>query len=298
MELRHLKYFMVLAEELHFRKAAERLFISQPPLSRQIKELEGELGVQLFQRSKKSVNLTEAGQFLKEEVAHLFTRLESIKRKVKEIDLGEAGHLQIGYVSSAIQDVLARVLLNLKKDLPGISTSLYELNTIRQTSLLSEGQLDVGIMRAPIKSDQFVIYTLYKENFALLVPKGHPMIHSPKQQLQEVAKEPFIFFAKDYSPEYYNDLMHMCNRAGFTPNIAHEAINMHSIVRLVEKGLGVSIVPFSVSQMYKNLEVDYIELTSTGEKTETVVAYRKDCIKPSVFTFVNLLLKLNKQIME
>ena len=161
MEIRHLLYFKTVAEHLHFRNAAASLFISQPPLSRQIKELEEELGVQLFLRNNKRVILTDAGKYFKGEVDTLLTRLEESKNIARQIHLAESGELNIGYISSVYQPHLAAVLKDLRNVFPHIKTSLYERPTVKQIEALEQGKLDVGILRAPVQSDKLVVQTLF-----------------------------------------------------------------------------------------------------------------------------------------
>jgi len=153
MELRHLLYFKTVAEQLHFRNAAQKLFISQPPLSRQIKELEDELGVLLFTRKNRRVNLTDAGAYFKQEVDAIFARLEESKSIVRQIHKSESGELKIGYISSVYQSHLADVLIAMRDVFPHIKTNLFEIPTLTQIKALEQGSLDVGILRAPVHSE-------------------------------------------------------------------------------------------------------------------------------------------------
>jgi DNA-binding transcriptional LysR family regulator len=161
MELRHLLYFKAVAKHLHFRNAAASLFISQPPLSRQIKELEDELGVKLFSRSNKRVALTEAGKYFAASVDNLFAQLEESKNTVRQIHLAaDSGEFNIGYISSVYQPHLAEVLKALRRSFPYIKTGLFERPTIKQVEALEQGKLDVGILRAPVNSDKLIVKTL------------------------------------------------------------------------------------------------------------------------------------------
>ncbi len=170
MEIRHLIYFRTVAEELHFTKAAAKLFISQPPLSRQIKELEEELGVQLFTRSNKQVVLTDAGKYFKKQVDAIFLQLEESKHVVSQIHLGTSGELKIGYISSVYQSHLAEVLKSMRKEFPHVKTSLYEVPTISQIKELEQGKLDAGILRAPVLSEKLVVKTLFFDPFLVVIP--------------------------------------------------------------------------------------------------------------------------------
>ncbi len=174
MELRHLRYFKTLADLLHFGNAAKKLFISQPPLSRQIRELEEELGATLFTRSNKRVALTDAGAYLKTEVDNLFSRLEEVKNSVRQIHLNESGTLKIGYISSVYQTQLAEALKEMGAAFPYVKTSLYEIPTLSQIKALEEGELDVGILRAPVHSKVLKVQTMFLIPLLLCYPAGRP----------------------------------------------------------------------------------------------------------------------------
>lgn len=275
MEIRHLLYFKTVAEELNFTRAALRLFISQPPLSRQIKELEDELGVQLFLRTSKRVILTDAGKYFKDEVDALFARLEESRNIVKQIHLGESGDFRIGYISSVYQPYLAEVLKAMRNVFPYIKTSLYEVPTITQINGLEQGTLDAGILRAPVHSDKLEIQTLFFDPFMVVVPLSAGVFNSMAELAVFIRHSPFIFFSKEYSPHYNDKLIEICSRMGFMPDITHEANNVHSILQLVEGGLGVSILPLSLRHQYAYLNVSFIELDQIPVHTEVVLAYKR-----------------------
>lgn len=273
MELRHLLYFRTVAEELHFSKAAQKLFISQPPLSRQIRELEDELGVQLFIRSNKRVALTDAGKYFKGEVDAIFARLEEGKNMAKQIHLAESGELKIGYISSVYQSHLAEVLKAMRIAFPHIKTSLYEVPTLTQVRALEEGSLDVGILRSPVHSEKLQIQTLFFDPFMVVIPSGNKF--GSQQELAAFLKRsPFIFFNKGFAAHYNEKLIEICERMGFKPDIVHEANNVHSILQLIEAGLGVSILPSSLKKQYEHLNLAFIKLYNIPVETEVVLAYK------------------------
>jgi DNA-binding transcriptional LysR family regulator len=286
MELRHLFYFKTVAEHLHFRNAAASLFISQPPLSRQIKELEDELGVQLFLRNNKRVILTDAGKFFKDEVDTLFARLEESKNTVRQIHLAESGELKIGYISSVYQPHLAEVLKSLREAFPFIKTSLYERPTIKQIEALEQGKLDVGILRAPVHSDKLQVQTLFFDPFMVVVPAVNKKITDDKTLAEFIKDKPFIFFNKEYAPHYNDKLVDICNRLRFKPNITHEVNNVHSIIQLVEAGLGVTILPLSLKQQYAALQLSFIELNNIPVTTEVVLAYKMTNVNAALNWFI------------
>jgi DNA-binding transcriptional LysR family regulator len=275
MELRHLLYFKTVAEQLHFRNAALKLFISQPPLSRQIKELENELGVLLFTRKNKRVNLTEAGKYFKQEVDAIFTRIKESKSIVQQIHKSESGELKIGYISSVYQSHLADVLKAMRDVFPHIKTNLLEIPTLTQIKALEQGSLDVGILRAPVHSNQLKVKTLFFDPFMVVIPNAVSKFETQDELSAYLKSSPFIFFNKDFAPNYNDKLVEICGRMGFKPEIVHEANNVHSILQLIEAGLGVSILPYSLKRQYSYLKVSFIELENIPVNTEVVLAYKQ-----------------------
>lgn len=276
MEIRHLQYFKAVAEHLHFRNAAASLFISQPPLSRQIRELEEELGVQLFERNNKRVALTEAGKYFAASVDSIFAQLEESKNIARQIhNAAASGELKIGYISSVYQPYLAGVLKALRAEFPYIKTNLYERPTIRQIEALEQGQLDVGILRAPVQSENLTVHSLFFDPFMVVMPANDKAFRNRDQLSAFIKDKPFIFFNKEYAPQYHGKLVEICHRMGFKPDITHEVNNVHSILQLVEAGLGVSILPLSLQQQYANLQLTFINLADIPVVTEVVLAYKK-----------------------
>ncbi|MBB2148080.1 LysR family transcriptional regulator [Pedobacter gandavensis] len=287
MELRHLLYFKTVAEELHFTKAAARLFISQPPLSRQIKELEEELAVQLFTRNNKQVSLTDAGKYFKKEVDEIFAKLEESKNMALQIHLNTSGELKIGYISSVYQSHLAEILKAMRVEFPYIKTGLFEMPTVSQIEALEQGKLDVGILRAPVLSEKLLVKTLFFDPFVVVIPYSEQKFDTNKELADFLKKNPFIFFNKEFAPHYNDKLMEICKRLQFTPDITHEANNVHSILQLVEAGLGVSILPLSLKKQYDHLKVSFVELIDIPVNTEVVVAYKPNAQHPALQWFID-----------
>lgn len=287
MELRHLLYFKTVAEELHFTKAATKLFISQPPLSRQIKELEQELGLQLFTRNNKQVTLTDAGKYFKSEVDAIFAKLEESKSIARQIHLSASGELKIGYISSVYQSYLAEILKAMRQEFPYIKTGLFEMPTISQIEALEQGRLDVGILRAPILSEKLVVKTLFFDPFIVVIPRSEQSFNTNKELAEFLKKSPFIFFNKEFAPHYNHKLIEICKRMQFAPDITHEANNVHSILQLVEAGLGVSILPLSLKKQYDHLKVSFVELKDIPVNTEVVIAYKATNRNPALKWFID-----------
>jgi len=280
MDLRRLRYFLTLADELHFGRAAEKLSIAQPPLSRQIKKLEAELDVELFSRTKRSVHLTGYGRYLKDEAAKLFQHVELITNHIRLLDEGQVGQVKIGYVGSAMHSVLPEVLTEIRRKLPGIHSSMVELMNLDQIVALKTGGLDIGFIRTPITIDDLHIQPIFSETLSLILPLFHPLAGAEEVRPAHLAKEPFIGFCRECAPGLFDCIIGLCNREGFSPCIVHESSQINSVVRLVESGLGYSIVPTSVKKAY-NVRVRFHELDGYPERAELALAYPPDHQTPT-----------------
>ena len=273
IELRHLKYFNILAEELHFRKAAEKLFISQPGLSRQIKLMEEEMGIILLNRDKKKVTLTRAGEYFKEEVQYILNHLQHVIRQVQSIQSGDLGELRIGFVGSAMQEVIPEILLSLNKKYPKINTSLHELSNEQQIDDIIHDKLDVGFVRKKRVPDGIYIQPMMEESFCLVLPSDHDINEKNFTDVSQLKDDNFILFDKAYSPEYFNIVMSIFEDQGFVPHITHKSVHAGTIFKLVENGMGMAIVPSSLKKGF-NMDVKYIELNSIPQRT-TLYLIRK-----------------------
>jgi len=271
MELRHLKYFLAVAEELNFSKAAEKLHISQPPLSRQIKDLELEINARLFERNNKRVELTDAGKYFEKEIKQLLESLERIIIKTNKIAGNVSGEFRIAYISSTFSGAISDLIQHLSELFPYVNFKLYEIPSAKQIVALEQEKLDLGILRAPLLSPKIQSKTWFLDGYALVYNKKYIQIKSDKD-IEKIGNETFIFFNKDYAPQYYNSLLDICASYGFTPNVVHESNNISSIIQLVKNGLGVSIVPKSVSKNYTDSEIAFWELKKTDLFTEVLLA--------------------------
>jgi len=292
MELRHLHYFMAVAETLNFRKAAERLYISQPPLSRQIKDLENELGTELFIRTNKQVSLTPAGTFLYKEAQTILGNVESAKLVIKQLADLESGLLRIGYVTSMSYAKLSSAITLLKSKHPNVVTKLYEIPTIKQVAALENFKLDIGIIRAPLKSEKLAATRLFKERCCLVFPAAWRSAYDTKCGISAFSSAPFIFFNKEYAPEFRSMLMEICIRSGFTPTIEHESNNIHSILSLIEQEMGVSIVPESVKHTYTGTKLAFINTPKHSPETEILAVRSRYTENKIIDDFIAVLCSL------
>jgi len=256
MELRHLKYFLAVAEELNFTRASEKLYISQPPLSRQIKELENEIGAQLFDRNNKRVQLTDAGKYFKQEISEQLLNLEAIVLQTKKISENISGEYRIGYISSTFSKTITKLVQFLIEKYPYLDIKLFETTTVKQILALEQGKLDLGILRAPLISTKIDSKLWFKDSYSLVFNNKV----SKFKDLKELKNEVFVFFNKDYAPNYYNSLIAICSQYGFVPNVVHESNNINSIIQLVRNGLGISIVPSSLQKNHNYPELSFLDL--------------------------------------
>lgn len=292
MELRHLKYFLAVAEELNFTKAAEKLCISQPPLSRQIIELETEIGARLFNRNNKKVTLTEAGKYFEKEVKALFQDLEQITIKTQKIAHNISGEFRIAYISSIYSGVISELIQHLKAAFPYVNFKLFEISTTKQIAALELGKIDLGIIRSPIKSPKIKSQLWFQEGFSVVYNKSLIQINA-EEEIPNLKDETFVFFNKDYAPHYHEVLLELCAYYGFTPKVVHESNNINSIVQLVKNGLGISIVPSNIARNNSDPEIGFIELKKVNLFTDVSLIISKEDDSEITKVAVEFLLKKN-----
>ncbi len=285
LEFRHYKYFLAVAEDLHFRKAAERLFISQPGLSRQIKQMEEELGIQLFERHNRKVMLTQAGLYLQNELTNIFKRLDESLQHAKLLNEGVTGQLKLGFVGSAMQEVIPNLLLQFRQQHPNVIFSLNEIDNNKQIQALQNQEIDIGFVRVERVPKGLEIMSLYEESFSLVLPKEHPVNTENFTNIKQFKEESFILFDPSYSESYYEKVMQIFDDAGFSPIVSHSTVNASSIFRLVENHFGVSIVPSSLKNGFK-LNVKFIELKEIPQRTTLKMTWNSEISNPIVKNFV------------
>ena len=290
IELRHLNYFLAVAEELHFRKAAEKLFISQPGLSRQIKQMEEILETRLFERNKKKVALTPAGHYLKKEVRYVLTHLSNVERQLKLLGDGNRGELRIGFLGSAMQEVIPNLLLKIRDTYPKVKTSLEELSNNAQVDAVLNDRLDMGFVRLSRVPSTLEMKTIYKDTFSLVLPERYPMLTREFEGMHQFEDDDFILFSQDYSPLYYDTIMSICQDAGFRPNISHKSVHAHTIFKLVENHLGIAIVPTALQNGFQ-MRVKFIELKDIPQRAELSVIWKKEHTNPVLKNCLELFLE-------
>jgi DNA-binding transcriptional LysR family regulator len=291
MELRHLRYFVAVAEEGHITRAAERLGIQQPPLSQQIQALERELETQLFRRKPRGVELTPAGLALLDEARAILARTDDAVAAVKRTARGEAGRIGIGFTSSAsFHPFLPRAIRAFRETHPLVALALEESGTTELVDALRARSLDVAFVRSPVgESNDLFVRPLLEEPMVAALPSGHPLSagHDPLP-LAALAGETFILYRRPVGPGLHDAIIAACDRAGFSPTIGQEAPRMLSTLSLVAAGLGVTVVPASMSRLEAE-GVAYRPLDSSAPLTAPLnLAYRRDEISAAVRLFVGL----------
>jgi len=288
MELRHLRYFVAVAEELSFTRAADRLHMAQPPLSQQIRQLEDELGAQLFSRTRRRVELTGAGQAVLAEARRVLAQAESVVRVARRFIAGKIGNLKVGFSSSASYATMPVILRTFRARFPEISLILEERSTEEQIALLAVHQLDVGFVRLPVENAPtvFTFKTIVREPLILALPHKHRLGRRRIVPMAALAEEPFIVVARQAVPGFYDQVEMLCRRVGFKPKVAQQAMEIQTIVGLVSAGLGIAIVPASVRGLQGG-RVVYRPLAPASAFTEMALVYHSENHSAALGSFLD-----------
>ncbi|WJV55866.1 LysR family transcriptional regulator [Prodigiosinella aquatilis] len=294
IELRHLRYFIAVAEELHFGRAAEKLRISQPPLSQQIQLLEAQIGARLLERNNRTVRLTPAGtQFLKEAWA-IINQVNQAAERAARIQRGEIGELNIGFTSSApFIKAVSQSLLHFRQSYPEVHIQMQETNTKQQIEPLLSGKLDLGVMRNNPLPDALRHQLLLHEAMVAVVHEEHPLASTSGKtiSIQQLANEPFVFFAREVGTALYDEMLTLLKNYGITPYITQEVGEAMTIVGLVSSGLGVSLLPAS----FMRIRVDGVKYLSLSEQDAIsevwLVTHRNRPINTAAQTLISLMLR-------
>ncbi|MDR3684105.1 MAG: LysR substrate-binding domain-containing protein [Geothrix sp.] len=291
MELRLLRYFTVVAEELHFSRAAARLHIAQPPLSQQIRRLEGELGVQLLARTKRHVELTEPGRQFLASAREILAQVDRAVLQVQRAARGEVGHITIGLVSSAsYEDILPRALRAYRECYPAVSITLQEMSSGEQLAALREGRIQVGFLRPPIREPGITTLTVLREPLVAVLPAEHPLAGRRRIPIGALARDAFILIPPSHGLGILDLVMGACLKAGFTPRIEQEAKEIQTVVGFVAAGFGVSLLPATVHRL-SHSGVAYVPLAPPQVLIEIAAAHRSGEASPLVGAFLAVLRK-------
>ena len=280
MELRHLRYFVAVAEERHFGRAAQRLHIAQPPLSQQIRRFEAELGEPLLYRTTRSVELSPAGEVLLERGREILAAVDAAVEDARRAARGEYGRLAIGFTGSSTYATLPAVAAALREELPGVVLDLRgELLTPAQVARLLDGTLDLGLLRPPVRDRDLRTEVLSSESLVAVLPESHRLAGAEAVQLEMLASDPFVTYPSHFRSVVHDAVEAACAAHGFEPVAAHEVAETATLVSFVAAGLGVSLVPASVQNMTVRGAI-YRPLTEDTTRVELAVAWRRDDERP------------------
>jgi DNA-binding transcriptional LysR family regulator len=285
MELRHLRYLVAVAEELHFGRAAIRLNISQPPLSQQIRQLEDELGIKLFERSKREVRLTEAGRRIVDQAYLVLGQVDHFTNVATQAGGGEIGQLSVG-VPGGVSDILVKTLRLLGKQSPGVRIELQYMSTGMQIEALRERRIGVGFVSLPVNEPSLVLETIKTEPLWVALPLGHPLTQYQRVPVKALANERMIFFPRRITPGLHDSITAMCRNAGFGLNVVHEVDSLVGALTLVSANLGIAFCSPSVRRLWADIEFRPL-LSST--RLEQAVAYRRDDQSSVLETFLGIM---------
>lgn len=293
IELRHLRYFLAVAETLHFGRAAERLGMSQPPLSQQIRQLETLLGARLFLRSNRRVELTDAGQVLQAQALDILQRVDKAIDMTQRAQRGETGELRIGLTRATLLSAqIPRAIFAYRQQFPQVQLQLRELNTLQQIDALLERELDIGIIRKRTLPSLLTSQKLFSDPLVLVAHADHPALRgldpTASISLRTFAHEPFVGFQREVGTGIHDHVIALCRNAGFTPRIVQEAGESSTLISLAAAGLGVSVLPSSCSHIHVE-GARFVALSDRAASSEVHLAYRRDAATPLVRQFSRLL---------
>jgi len=288
MELRHLRCFVAVAEELHFGRAAQRLHLSQPPVSQAIKELETELGQRLFERNSRRISLTPAGEDALGDARAVLARTDALRSRGREAALGQGGRLAIGFISLAAYAYLPEVLRRFTADFPNVRLALTESTTDQMLGDLDNGALDIGCLFASTTLPATLAYqATNRDPLIVALPEAHPLAVLDAVPLARLAGEQFLAFERHHGPLMFDAMVSACMRHGFSPRI-FPARQMHTIVSLVSGGIGVALVPACLQVLHRQ-GVVYRPLAGEATPVEHGAAWRRDDASPLVQQFTRYL---------
>ena len=275
VELRHLRHFVAVAEELHFGRAAARLVLAQPALSQSIMALEKEIGVRLLERTTRTVTLTPAGRVFLDECRRVLQQVDLAVDRAREAERGQAGTLRIGYVVSASYEILPPILAEFRRISPAVTLRMMSRSTAELIALLADGELSIGFVREFQEHPDLEAELLSAEALVAVLPADHPAAERPSARLADLAAERFIMFDRGRAPGLYDKVVSSCVDADFTPDIVQQSSDVQSVLGLVAGGLGVTVVPAS----FRHLSIDglaYRELDDVDTTVDLSAVWHRD----------------------
>jgi DNA-binding transcriptional LysR family regulator len=273
LELRHLWYFLAVAEELSFSRAAQRVGIAQPPLSQQIQKLERLLGCRLFDRGGRRVRVTQAGALLVTEARRILADAERTTERLRSVGKGDVGSVVVGFTGSTIFSPLPAAVRQFRERFPGLVVRLREVIPPEHVELLRAGTLDVAVVREPDAEEGITAMPVLSERFLAAVPADHALAGRRAVRVGALRDEPFVLFPRESAPGLYRQVLELCRAAGFDPRVVQEAEAWHTIISLVEAGIGISLIPASFEGR-RTGALAYLALTGRAVTTTTMACAR------------------------
>jgi DNA-binding transcriptional LysR family regulator len=296
MEFRQLRYFLAVAEHLHFTVAAERLGIAQPPLSQQIIKLEREIGTKLFIRHPRRVELTEAGEVFRENAKRILSHVDYALTQVKMAARGESGHLSIGFAGSTVfHPCVARVMRQFRQSYPGVLIKTEESNSTALLEKVADAQVDCALVRLPLNCRDLITASLVEEEMVAVLPTGHRLGRLRSIDLAQLESDPFILFPRPIGPDLYDSIISACRTEGFSPQVEMEFPQISSTVNMVAAGFGVTLIPASIRQIHAT-GVTYQKLKNKALRTTIALVLRPREKSVTVQNFVKDLRAVARQM--
>lgn len=290
MELRHLRYFVAVAEELSFTRAAERLHIGQPPLSQQIQALEADIGARLFDRTKRRVSLTEAGRLFLTDARRMLALSEQARETARRAHVGEAGQLRVGFTfSTPFTSLFPKIVQRYRQQYPGVLLTFQEMTTMHQLAKIEARELDIGFVRPASMAlpDAVALTMLITEPVRLVLPADSALARQERIVVADLADQAFVVFPKDAGTGIYHQIIDLCRKAGFAPRIAMEAGEPSTMIGLVAAGCGISVLPASFEGIHME-GVVYRPLADPEATTSLLLARQANGGGPLVQAFADL----------
>ena len=297
MELRHLRYFIAVAQHLNYSEAARRLHVAQPAISQTILNLEEELGVKLLLRTKRSVQLTAGGSTFLREAEDILRRAGEARRLTQRAARGEVGSLGIGFFGTAAAPIMPALVQSYRRKFPDVELQLYELNPDQQLAAFDDGHIQLGFSRPlPLeRRGEFEEEVVYMDHLAIALPEMHRLAKQKVVGLKSLAGEPFVQFHRRGAPGLFDEVIATCRRADFSPRIVSEPNFMATVMTLVESGLGVSLIPRCVRSLNR-VHVAIRPISPKSARIPLCVAWRKSEKSPIIAAFLDTLRAATKQI--
>jgi DNA-binding transcriptional LysR family regulator len=292
VDLRHLRYFVAVAEELSFTGAARRLGMAQPPLSQQIRQLEDEVGSPLFSRLPR-VALTEAGTVFLESARRTLAQIALAIESAGRVGRGAAGRLTVGFTSSVVFTPLPTAFSAFVARYPDVELQLREMHSGAQIEALRGGTIDVGLLRESPRDGDLEAEPVFREPFIALLPARHPLAKRPRVAPKQLAEEPFILFPRRIAPSLHDQILAVCREGGFSPRVQHEALEWHTVSGLVGAGLGVAVAPAGIAGL-RWRGVAYRPLKPSAVQASIMMCRRRESSGGAVPSFVEMLRQTNR----